>query len=168
MSAKASLFNSVEADVVDFWTDELKSLHDSIPFDGIWIDMNEASSFCDGSCGKATLAGRSTDSLGDTFQSIASDSKIQKVLGSSNDSSEYQGVSRSSNLDSSGRNLNFPPYVINNWHKGHSLLKGSISPNATHNDKYNSTEYDFHNVGRRHIPDGDKLRSHIPVRSTAI
>jgi alpha-glucosidase len=45
------------------------------------------------------------------------------------------------------RNLNFPPYAINNFLDGHSLVKQVISPNATHNDgPYNSTEYELHNL----------------------
>lgn len=39
------------------------------------------------------------------------------------------------------RNLNFPPYVLNSVLAGHSLLKSSIAPNATHNDASNTTEY---------------------------
>lgn len=33
-----------------WWYDGAKSLHDLVPFDGIFIDMNEPSSFCDGRC----------------------------------------------------------------------------------------------------------------------
>lgn len=44
------------------------------------------------------------------------------------------------------RNLNFPPYVINNVFEGHALVKTTISPNATHNDPYNTTEYENHNL----------------------
>jgi len=35
----------------DYWFSQLKSYYDSGPeFDGIWIDMNEVSNFCDGQC----------------------------------------------------------------------------------------------------------------------
>ena len=44
------------------------------------------------------------------------------------------------------RNLNYPPYVINNVQAGHALGKSSIAPNATHNDQYNTTEYEMHNL----------------------
>ena len=30
----------------DYWTDQLVKLHDLVKFDGIWIDMNEVSNFC--------------------------------------------------------------------------------------------------------------------------
>jgi hypothetical protein len=29
---------------------------------------------------------------------------------------------------------------------GHALVKGAISPDATHNDPYNTTEYEMHNL----------------------
>ncbi|CAN0283402.1 unnamed protein product [Lampetra planeri] len=32
-----------------WWSENLKSLHDLVPFDGLWIDMNEPSNFVDGS-----------------------------------------------------------------------------------------------------------------------
>jgi len=38
-----------------WWTGEMKIWHDSIAFDGIWIDMSEVSSFCVGSCGTGRL-----------------------------------------------------------------------------------------------------------------
>ncbi len=45
------------------------------------------------------------------------------------------------------RQLNFPPYVIqNNAVPGNSLVKQVIAPNATHNDAYSSTEYELHNL----------------------
>eukprot|EP01117_Protostelium_nocturnum_P008400 TRINITY_DN29_c2_g1_i2.p1 TRINITY_DN29_c2_g1~~TRINITY_DN29_c2_g1_i2.p1 ORF type:complete len:707 (+),score=283.88 TRINITY_DN29_c2_g1_i2:811-2931(+) len=33
-----------------WWFDQNKQFHNSIPFDGMWIDMNELSNFCDGDC----------------------------------------------------------------------------------------------------------------------
>jgi alpha-glucosidase (family GH31 glycosyl hydrolase) len=33
-----------------WWKNYLSSLHDSIHFDGLWTDMNEASNFCNGAC----------------------------------------------------------------------------------------------------------------------
>lgn len=34
----------------DWWSQSLDSLHSSIKFDGLWLDMNEASDFCSGVC----------------------------------------------------------------------------------------------------------------------
>jgi alpha-glucosidase (family GH31 glycosyl hydrolase) len=33
---------------VEYWGDMLDMLYDKIKFSGIWLDMNEASNFCDG------------------------------------------------------------------------------------------------------------------------
>lgn len=34
----------------DYWISQLATFHSKIPFDGIWIDMNEVANFCDGDC----------------------------------------------------------------------------------------------------------------------
>lgn len=34
-----------------FWNKNLKKLYEYMNFSGIWLDMNEFSSFCDGECG---------------------------------------------------------------------------------------------------------------------
>ena len=36
-------------DITNYWTDQLRSYHDQIPFDGVWLDMNEPSNFVHGS-----------------------------------------------------------------------------------------------------------------------
>ena len=33
---------------VKYWTKQLKAFHELAPYDGLWIDMNEASNFCTG------------------------------------------------------------------------------------------------------------------------
>ncbi|KAJ2016984.1 hypothetical protein H4S03_006977 [Coemansia sp. S3946] len=40
-----------------WWSGELKRYFDQLPIDGMWIDMNEAASFCTGSCGTGKPAG---------------------------------------------------------------------------------------------------------------
>lgn len=34
----------------DYWTAHLNDFYKQVPFDGIWIDMNEVANFCDGTC----------------------------------------------------------------------------------------------------------------------
>ena len=33
-----------------YWANMLEMMKEMVPFDGLWVDMNEASSFCDGEC----------------------------------------------------------------------------------------------------------------------
>jgi len=39
-----------------FWTKMFLKLHQNVPFDGIWLDMNEPTSFCDGACMRFMLS----------------------------------------------------------------------------------------------------------------
>ena len=34
----------------EWWTKEIQQFHEKLPFDGMWIDMNEIANFCSGSC----------------------------------------------------------------------------------------------------------------------
>lgn len=36
----------------DLWEKEFLKLRELVPFDGVWVDKNEASQFCDGECEK--------------------------------------------------------------------------------------------------------------------
>jgi len=35
-----------------YWQAQLSAFHDVLPFDGVWLDMNEPSNFCDGDCSR--------------------------------------------------------------------------------------------------------------------
>jgi alpha-glucosidase (family GH31 glycosyl hydrolase) len=35
-----------------YWSKNLQEFHDQVPFNGLWLDMNEASNFCNGVCYK--------------------------------------------------------------------------------------------------------------------
>ena len=41
-------------DAADIWNKGLKDLHEKVPYDGLWLDMNEATSFCNGECANWT------------------------------------------------------------------------------------------------------------------
>lgn len=99
----------------EWWVSEVAEYHKNIPFDGIWIDMSEVASFCAGSCGSAVRDYGKTRSISPS----AADSRTADP-----------------------RNLDFPPYAINNYHG--ELAGHTLSPNGTHND--GTVQYDFHNV----------------------
>ncbi|KAF2117491.1 hypothetical protein BDV96DRAFT_630096 [Lophiotrema nucula] len=44
------------------------------------------------------------------------------------------------------RNMTFPPYALNLTLEGHSLLRQAVAPYASHNDEFNTTEYELHNT----------------------
>ncbi|KAI1420083.1 glycoside hydrolase family 31 protein [Xylaria sp. FL1777] len=101
-----------------WWISEVTEYHKQIPFDGIWIDMSEVASFCSGSCGSSERG------YGSTLPKLSSSSDTA-----------VSGTTET-------RNVNFPPYAVNNYHG--ELAGHTLSPNATHSD--GSVQYDFHNV----------------------
>jgi alpha-glucosidase len=113
-----------------WWSEQFANFHRNISFDGILLDMNEASSFCVGSCGSPI--GESKDWTCICFI----DFNVFKCLGTDS-TSVPSGVS-------SSRDINYPPYTINNVQDGHDLAAHTISPNATHVDGFQ--EYDVHNL----------------------
>lgn len=150
----------------DWWTNEMSMWHDKVAFSGIWIDMSEVSSFCVGSCGTGllsinenpvhlpgTLPGEKgaviydypeafniTNSTEAASASAASSSQSAVLAASSNSASET--VYLRTKPTPGARNINYPPYVINNVNG--DLSVHAVSPNATHHD--GSIEYDVHNL----------------------
>ncbi|KAJ5093295.1 hypothetical protein N7456_009156 [Penicillium angulare] len=139
-----------------FWANELVTWHEDIAFDGIWIDMNEPASFCVGSCGSRNL---SMDHLQSPSALLGEQRDgLQNFLGGSNPTNTIDSASEKSAIGPSlspadfhrstptpgVRNINYPPYVINNVQGGHDLAAHTVSPNATHFDGIE--EYDVHNI----------------------
>jgi alpha-glucosidase len=153
-----------------WWTNEIVMWHNGTPFDGIWIDLSEASSFCAGSCGNGRLTENPVhppfllpgDPLTFDFlypESFNVSNVTEAASAAAASASQASALSASPILPAATtttqgrteptpgvRNLNYPPYVINNVQAGHALGKSSIAPNATHNDQYNTTEYEMHNL----------------------
>ncbi|KAI1748847.1 glycoside hydrolase family 31 protein [Xylaria castorea] len=100
-----------------WWISEVTEYHKKIPFDGIWIDMNEVSSFCLGSCGSS-----------------------ERYYGLTGLKSSSSATGESAVTDT--RDVEFPPYVVNNYHG--ELGGHTMGSNATHSD--GTLQYDFHNV----------------------
>ena len=149
----------------EWWTNEVTSWHDLVTFDGIWIDMSEVSSFCVGSCGSAnrslnpvhppfTLPGEPGAEIFDypenfnltnatEASSAASQSASQALAYPTSSSSTCSGADCLRTAPTPGvRDINHPPYVINNVQG--DLAVHAVSPNATHTGGI--VEYDVHNL----------------------
>ncbi|KAI4600948.1 hypothetical protein KJ359_013111 [Pestalotiopsis sp. 9143b] len=153
-----SVFNGTGAN--KWWISEFTTWHDKVKFDGIWIDMSEVSSFCVGSCGSGNLTlnpvhppfllpgepGNEVTTYPEGFNltnstevTSTSTSTVSEATTTSSSSTSYLRTTPTPGV----RNVNYPPYTINNF-QGVDLAVHAVSPNATHHG--GALEYDFHNV----------------------
>lgn len=153
-----------------FWTEQITKFHAQLDFDGFWLDVSDAVSFATGSIGNYIPQNPIHVPFplpGDRDSAVAVDYRYPEMFEVTN-ATEAASASAALASQSSAyptpastptpvlertlptpgvRNLTFPPYAINNFLPGHSLVKQVISPDATHNDgPYNSTEYELHNL----------------------
>ncbi|KAK4193285.1 family 31 putative glycoside hydrolase [Podospora australis] len=152
-----------EAETIDWWIDEIVAWSKLVAFDGIWIDMSEVASFCVGSCGTGNLTQNPAHppfelpgepgnlvlkypegfELTNTTEAASASAALYTQsypagTATSTTSEEYYRTKPTPG----SRNINWPPYAINNYHG--DLGVHAVSPNATHNGGY--LEYDFHNL----------------------
>ena len=144
----------------------MMSHHNNVPWDGIWIDMSEVSSFCIGSCGTGNLSlnpvhppfglpgeeGSKIFTYPEGFENTnASEAKTASSLDASQASANAGPTPVSSSsapayfvptVTPGVRNVETPPYVINNVNG--ALGVHAVSPNATHIDGIE--EYDVHSL----------------------
>ena len=150
----------------EYWANELVTYHQKIPYSGVWIDMNEVSSFCTGSCGSGNLSlnpvhppfalpGEPGNKIYEypegfnvtntTEAAAASSAAASQAAAGDSGSSGPTTTSYLRTTPTPGvRNIEYPPYVINNVQTGHDLSVHATSPNATHSDGVQ--EYDVHNL----------------------
>ncbi|KAI0354754.1 hypothetical protein OH77DRAFT_1496667 [Trametes cingulata] len=148
----------------EFWTEALKNWTElGVEFSGIWLDMNEASSFCIGSCGTgADLSNTSVPFIlpGDPGNEITDfpegynatlwgTSGNMTINGTSTFSSEAMvGGLTKRGLGAGaqqGVDLNEPPYAI---HNGDGFLATkTIATNATHAGGYVELDWSGHWLG---------------------
>ncbi|EME39908.1 glycoside hydrolase family 31 protein [Dothistroma septosporum NZE10] len=151
-----------------FWQSEMKSFHDKIQFDGWWLDVNDAVSFCTGSCGSGKLGmnpihvpfalpgdpntAQSVDyrypegfEVTNATEAASASASIaaQSAMYPTPTATPTPVVGRTQPTPGV-RNVTFPPYAINNFLPGHSLVKSSISPDAIHQN--GEMEYELHNL----------------------
>ena len=126
--------------------------------------MNEVSSFCVGSCGSAKRTlnpvhpplpgqpGRVRYTYPEGFERTnASEAAAASASASSQSAANAAAATKTPTSPASYlrttptpgvRNINYPPYVINNWHG--DLAVKAVSPNGTHHGGI--LEYDVHNL----------------------
>ena len=146
-----------------WWTSEMVNWHKKLDFDGAWIDMSEASSFCVGSCGSGNITMNPVHppfSLGgepghviytypEGFNLTNATEAVAASSASASQASAYPTASSTADTNylksaptPGARDVNHPPYVINNVQG--DLAVHAVSPNATHAD--GTEEYDVHNL----------------------
>ncbi|KAF2839462.1 glycoside hydrolase family 31 protein [Patellaria atrata CBS 101060] len=146
-----------------WWAEELKLWHNEAFFSGIWIDMNEPSSFCIGSCGSNNLTmnpvhppfilpgdpgnvdlrypeGFNITNATEAASVSALSSSLSAATPSPSASSAPVYIHTTPEIGQ--RNIEYPPYVINNYLG--ELSSHTVASNATHYD--GSLEYDYHST----------------------
>lgn len=145
-------------DTQAYWDDLFQEWYHQIPWDGIWTDMNEPSSFCVGSCGTGRLDQNPITPNFDIPPPNNTYPKGFKELNATdyqrlklelarplNETSPKKDYSHAGNHVMPGKgNLNYPPYAINNAQGDHDLATHAVLPNATHADGL--VEYDVRNL----------------------
>ncbi|KAH8111170.1 glycosyl hydrolases family 31-domain-containing protein [Phellopilus nigrolimitatus] len=126
-----------------WWTEALQNWSSSgVEFSGIWLDMNEASSFCDGSCGSGIDIGNvpvPTTSLPGQPGNLVTEYPEGYNVSISGPSGN---ITVNGTLTYGAVNLNVPPYAI---HNGFGRLSiHTLATNATHTPGY--AELDTHNM----------------------
>ncbi|KAF2681021.1 glycoside hydrolase family 31 protein [Lentithecium fluviatile CBS 122367] len=151
-----------------WWIDEMVEWYKEVPYSGFWIDMNEVSSFCVGSCGTGNvtlnpahvpfaLPGETGNKIYEFPEAFNITNATQAASASAASSSQAASLSTAPPASSTSttylrttpipgvRNVNHPPYVIN--HVNGDLAVHAVSPNATHANGVE--EYDAHNIWGR-------------------
>jgi alpha-glucosidase len=149
-----------------WWINEMMEWYKEVPYSGFWLDMNEVSSFCIGSCGTGnvtlnpvhppfSLPGEVGNVVydypegfnitnGTEAASASAGASAQAAEQSATAVEEATSTSYLRTEPTGARNVNYPPYVINHVQAGADLAVHAVSPNATHAN--GMEEYDVHNV----------------------
>lgn len=152
-----------------WWIDEIVTYYKKVAFDGIWIDVSEAVSFCVGSCGTGKLA---LNPVHPPFQlGVDLDFTYPEGFNLTNATEATAAIAASASQASRDatkettdsvavvsptaspvyvrtkptpgvRNVNHPPYALDNAIG--DLAVGAVAPNATHED--GTLEYDVHSL----------------------
>jgi len=134
-----------------WWTDNIVGFRNQVPVDGLWIDMNEPSNFCNGDCDHPsgiTGAVETTDASRHQprivlHEDSVFDSKASRRISPRRKLSS--GSSSSSSSSVSSFNPNDPPYRIDNAANGSPLNTLTLDMDTIHGDS-GYIEYNVHNM----------------------
>eukprot|EP00877_Chromochloris_zofingiensis_P000332 jgi/Chrzof1/1029/Cz01g37200.t1 len=122
----------LKPNTTEWWTRQLQHMHDMVPYDGMWIDMNEASNFCQGEVCRAPTK-TATPSL-----------KYRRFVPGHADVSDWTKCHLQCEAPLSNNPWAHPPYTIKNVGRGTALGSKTLAMTATH---YNGArQYDTHNL----------------------
>ena len=132
----------------EIWNNGLKALHEKVPFDGLGLDMNEATTFCSGECADYTPGNDTNTTVGakrrlsDSAIGRTSMTYAQAKFLVTDDDGDFTNhtwyFSAKNQTDNSTYYLPFIPGQYNLDHMAMSL-------NATH-PANNETEYNVHSL----------------------
>merc|ERR1711871_761299 len=108
-----------------YWSEQVKNYHSMVPVDGIWIDMNEVSNFCN-----SDGTGQSCYNPGNCPDPQHPELQTQCCL-------------QCKQIDA-GNSLDFPPYHIGNQQMNGALGAKTMPPSAVFYN--NVSNYDMHNL----------------------
>ena len=130
-----------------FWLNQFQQFLGQVPYDGIWIDMNEISNFCTGECTNGAPVPPSSTTCGCSSSSFFLENGIPYYFRNENEEEHFHRFgnhSSSSLLAASSFDPVNPPYAINNDDSHDPLNTKTLDMNAYH---YNNTlEYNSHNL----------------------
>ncbi|KAI9249248.1 alpha glucosidase [Phascolomyces articulosus] len=118
-----------------YWDYEIASFMSRLELDGLWIDMDEPSSFCLGSCGSGKM-----DVLPPSFEPWTLPQKQQDLMHAYEEKALNE-LAKTLNPKET-RNLLYPKYVINN--KGGNLSEKTAAMISYHYGDI--PHYDLHNI----------------------
>lgn len=117
--------------ITDYWHTLIVDWMDLLKLDGIWIDMNEPSSFCLGSCGSL---GEPNPIVSPWLNNITEQLRLHAL--------QETALNAMPIPEGETRNLLYPKYVINNG--AGNLSEKTVAMNARHYG--NISHYDIHNL----------------------
>eukprot|EP00339_Tiarina_fusa_P009533 CAMPEP_0117076388 /NCGR_PEP_ID=MMETSP0472-20121206/53834_1 /TAXON_ID=693140 ORGANISM="Tiarina fusus, Strain LIS" /NCGR_SAMPLE_ID=MMETSP0472 /ASSEMBLY_ACC=CAM_ASM_000603 /LENGTH=454 /DNA_ID=CAMNT_0004802239 /DNA_START=1051 /DNA_END=2415 /DNA_ORIENTATION=+ len=128
----------MNSDGQSYWNEQLDTFLKTVPYDGLWVDMNEISNFCSGEClngapvpPSSTTCGCSSSTSASDFYSLF-DQDMTIFMYDDGDSFDPEN----------------PPYAINNDENHDALNNKAVDVNAYHYNMDGSvlSEYDCHNL----------------------